>query len=91
MHRYTTALVVGFPRTVEQAAMLDAVLATTGDSVGRVIELQVPDKVLTERITGRHTQILPATSSMSSSVLLALIIDLHPVSAFEKEALKALI
>jgi len=51
-------------------------LAKTDDSVGRVIELQVPDKVLTERITGRHTLILPATSSTSSSVLLAFILDL---------------
>ena len=43
----------GFPRTVEQAKKLDEVLKKKGEGVGRVIELQVPDAVLTERITGR--------------------------------------
>jgi adenylate kinase len=43
----------GFPRTVEQAKALDAVLAKSGESVTRVIELKVPDAVLEERICGR--------------------------------------
>lgn len=43
----------GFPRTVEQAKMLDDMLSKDGESVVRVIELQVPDEVLTERIVGR--------------------------------------
>ena len=43
----------GFPRTVEQAKMLDAMLTKSGEAVARVIELQVPDAVLTERIVGR--------------------------------------
>jgi adenylate kinase len=43
----------GFPRTVEQAEKLDQMLRQTGESVARVIELKVPDSVLTERITGR--------------------------------------
>ena len=43
----------GFPRTVEQAKMLDAELAKTGEEVSRVLELSVPDAVLTERICGR--------------------------------------
>lgn len=43
----------GFPRTVEQAKMLDDMLSKDGESVARVIELQVPDEVLTERIVGR--------------------------------------
>ena len=43
----------GFPRTVEQAKMLDEMLSKDGESVARVIELQVPDAVLTERIVGR--------------------------------------
>ena len=43
----------GFPRTVEQAKMLDAMLEDTGDSVSLVLALEVPDEVLTERICGR--------------------------------------
>ncbi|KAJ8611378.1 hypothetical protein CTAYLR_006491 [Chrysophaeum taylorii] len=43
----------GFPRTVDQAKMLDACLAETSEKVARVIALQVPDDVLTERICGR--------------------------------------
>ena len=43
----------GFPRTVEQAKKLDEVLAKRGEAVARVIELKVPDAVLTERICGR--------------------------------------
>ena len=43
----------GFPRTVEQAKMLDGMLAETGDKVSLVLALEVPDEVLTERICGR--------------------------------------
>eukprot|EP00929_Paragymnodinium_shiwhaense_P025732 TRINITY_DN154_c0_g1_i1.p1 TRINITY_DN154_c0_g1~~TRINITY_DN154_c0_g1_i1.p1 ORF type:complete len:775 (+),score=219.68 TRINITY_DN154_c0_g1_i1:92-2416(+) len=43
----------GFPRTVKQAEMLDEMLAATGDKVGCVIEFNVPDAVLEERICGR--------------------------------------
>merc|ERR1719352_2081393 len=43
----------GFPRTVEQAKMLDAMLEGSGDSVSLVLALEVPDEVLTERICGR--------------------------------------
>jgi adenylate kinase len=43
----------GFPRTVGQSKMLDAELAKTGEEVSRVLELSVPDAVLTERICGR--------------------------------------
>jgi len=43
----------GFPRTVAQAEMLDDVLAETGEKVGSVVALAVPDEVLTERICGR--------------------------------------
>jgi len=43
----------GFPRTIKQAEMLDALLQRTGDKVGCVIELNVPDSVLEERICGR--------------------------------------
>merc|ERR1719327_1824621 len=43
----------GFPRTVEQAKMLDAMLEASGDKVSLVLALEVPDEVLTERICGR--------------------------------------
>jgi adenylate kinase family enzyme len=43
----------GFPRTVEQAKMLDEMLAASGDKVSLVLALEVPDEILTERICGR--------------------------------------
>jgi len=43
----------GFPRTLKQAKALDVMLLEEGAVVTRVIELQVPDSVLEERICGR--------------------------------------
>lgn len=43
----------GFPRTLEQAQMLDALLVSQAMSVSRVVSLQVPDDILEERICGR--------------------------------------
>jgi adenylate kinase len=43
----------GFPRTLEQSKALDRMLAEEGATVTKVIELEVPDSVLEERITGR--------------------------------------
>jgi len=43
----------GFPRTLVQAKALDTMLAEEGACVTKVIELQVPDQVLEERICGR--------------------------------------
>merc|ERR1719152_857929 len=43
----------GFPRTVKQAEMLDELLSKSGEKVNVVIELDVPDSILEERICGR--------------------------------------
>ena len=43
----------GFPRTVAQAQMLDSMLAEGGESVRNIVQLDVPDSVLEERICGR--------------------------------------
>jgi len=43
----------GFPRTVKQAEMLDEMLVRSGDKVDSVIEFNVPDEILEERICGR--------------------------------------
>merc|ERR1719401_1631860 len=58
----------GFPRTLAQAKALDAMLAETGERVGRVLELHVPDSILEERICGRW---LPKASGRSYHVKFA--------------------
>ncbi|GJP32510.1 hypothetical protein CLOM_g17140 [Closterium sp. NIES-68] len=43
----------GFPRTVVQAEKLDAMLEKKGQKVDKVLNFEVPDSVLEERICGR--------------------------------------
>jgi adenylate kinase len=43
----------GFPRTIPQAQALDGVLKKLGRSPLRVIDVQVPEAVLVERLSGR--------------------------------------
>jgi adenylate kinase len=45
----------GFPRTVNQAEALDKSLAQSGNGLDIVINLQVEDDLVVERITGRRT------------------------------------
>jgi adenylate kinase len=45
----------GFPRTIAQAEGLDKLLAERGKKLDTVVEMQVNDEKLVERITGRFT------------------------------------
>lgn len=46
----------GFPRTLAQADALDALLRKTGQTLDAVIEIQVNDEVLVDRIVGRAAE-----------------------------------
>jgi adenylate kinase len=45
----------GFPRTIPQAEGLDSMLAQMGLSLNGVLSMQVPMKVIVERLAGRRT------------------------------------
>jgi adenylate kinase len=49
------AIFDGYPRTAEQAASLDDILAARGRTLDHVIELEVDEDALIDRITGRYT------------------------------------
>ena len=51
----TGAIFDGYPRTAPQAASLDGILSSRGRSLDHVIELEVDEDLLVERITGRFT------------------------------------
>lgn len=45
----------GFPRTMPQARALEEALARLGESIDKVVSLEVPEAILVERITGRRS------------------------------------
>ena len=45
----------GFPRTLPQAEVLESMLAEKGITLDAVIEIQVPDEIIMERILGRYS------------------------------------
>ena len=47
-------LLDGFPRTLDQAKALDEMLADLGKKIDAVIDINVPEEVLVERLTGRY-------------------------------------
>ena len=49
------AIFDGYPRTAAQVASLDAILDSRGRTLDHVIELDVDEDALVERITGRYT------------------------------------
>jgi len=51
----TGAIFDGYPRTAAQADALDAILAKNGRALDHVIELEVNEDALVERITGRFS------------------------------------
>ncbi len=44
----------GFPRTLNQAEVLEGMLKNKGIALDAVIEIQVPDEIIMERILGRY-------------------------------------
>lgn len=55
LHATTGVIFDGYPRTEAQAHSLDAILSDRGRTLDHVVELEVDEDALVERITGRFT------------------------------------
>ena len=55
-------LLDGFPRTIEQAKKLDEMLAEAGQKINLVIEFQLDDAILVERVEGRRIHVASGRS-----------------------------
>jgi adenylate kinase len=77
----------GFPRTLEQARALDALLKQTGERVAMVIALKVPDDKLVARVAGRwvHKRSGRTYSVMGMTMPKSLVAELN-ASAEERAA-----
>ena len=47
-------LLDGFPRTLVQAKKLDEIMNKNGKNINKVLDFQIDDSLLVERITGRR-------------------------------------
>ncbi|CAG9327685.1 unnamed protein product [Blepharisma stoltei] len=56
------AIFDGFPRTVPQAEALDKMLEEEGSKIDKVVEFNIPDEILVERITGRRVHLASGRS-----------------------------
>lgn len=54
-HRHERVVFDGYPRNLPQIEMLDRILAGMGHNIGHVISLDVPDEIIIDRISGRHS------------------------------------
>ena len=69
-------LLDGFPRTVQQARDLEALLAESGIALDKVIYFDVPDEIIVARITGRRMH--PASGRTYH-------VDYHPPKVPDKD------
>lgn len=68
----------GFPRTVPQAEKLDSMLAERKEKLDSVVELEIDDKLLISRITGRLIHPASGRTYHKEFQYVFLLISLYP-------------